>query len=157
MRLYILEPEVAGGHGENTVYQDRKIIDGVPFSDNIKYLHYEMDGWLGDDLLESTPAFIVSKRLSESLIDSGFNGVDCRLDECLVTKSDVFDDIYSNLEIPKFYRFLPLGSIVVTNGTYDSWSGHHFNVTPMGDLVVTDQALSLLKQFSINHCDITPI
>ena len=41
---YILEPEVAGGFGENVVYD--------PATRHVEHLHYQFDGWLGDDLLD---------------------------------------------------------------------------------------------------------
>ena len=79
MKLYFLEPEVSGGHGENTIYgtEEEIAIEGI--SKKVKYLHYEFEGWLGDDLLESTPAFIVSSRLATELENSDF--IDYKLED----------------------------------------------------------------------------
>lgn len=41
-------------------------------SEQIKYLHYEFEGWIGANLLESTPAFIVSSKLGTELENSDF-------------------------------------------------------------------------------------
>ena len=57
MEYYLIEPEVAGGIGEHSV------IDRSSGKMVVRKLHYEFDGWLGDELLESTPCFIVSERL----------------------------------------------------------------------------------------------
>ena len=54
---YFIEPEVAGGWGGNT------IADTSVHPPKISKLHYQFDGWLGDDLLESFPCFIVSESL----------------------------------------------------------------------------------------------
>ena len=57
-----IEPEVAGGLGNET------IIDKNYHPPIVKKLHYEFNGWLGDDILESFPCFIVSERLKNEII-----------------------------------------------------------------------------------------
>ncbi len=56
MKYYQLEPEVAGGFGEQSV------IDRSSGKMVVRKLHYEFDGWLGDVLLESYLCFIQSGR-----------------------------------------------------------------------------------------------
>ena len=55
MKYYILEPEVAGGFGENT------IMDPTSRPPRVTRFHYEFDGWLGDELLETVACFIATK------------------------------------------------------------------------------------------------
>ena len=55
--FHTLEPEVAGGFGEQT------ILDNSTHPPDVKWLHYVLDGWLGDDILESFPCYIVTERL----------------------------------------------------------------------------------------------
>ncbi|KGR89403.1 hypothetical protein [Lysinibacillus odysseyi] len=155
MILYFLEPEVSGGHGEYTIYgtEEEMTIKGI--SGKLKYLHYEFEGWLGDDLLESTPTFIVSSKLGTELENSDF--IDYKLEECLITTSDEFIDMYPNKEIPAFSRFIPLGKIEVEEENFKNWSGHHFCLSPKGELVVTQEALDFLNRFSIDNCFITPL
>lgn len=43
----LIEPEVAGSLGKETE------LDSSVFPPHVKKLHYEFDGWLGDDILES--------------------------------------------------------------------------------------------------------
>ncbi len=50
---YVVEPEVAGGCGPHSVVDQQH---GRP---KVLRLHYVFEGWLGDDLLESTPCFII--------------------------------------------------------------------------------------------------
>lgn len=155
MILYFLEPEVSGGHGENTIYGTEEEIATEGISKKVKYLHYEFEGWLGDDLLESTPAFIVSSRLATELENSDF--IDYKLEECLITKSDMFIEMYPEKELPEFIRFIPLGKVEVEGENFKNWSGHHFCLSSKGELVVTQEALDFLKKFSIDNCFITPL
>lgn len=155
MILYFLEPEVSGGHGEQTIYgTDEKVAkEGV--SGKIKFLHYEFEGWLGDDLLESTPAFIISSYLENELRKSSIK--DFKLEKCLITISDTFIEQYPNKEIPAFTRFIPLGTVELEGTSFKNWSGHHFCLTAKGELVVTQQAFNLLEKFSMSHCDRTSL
>ncbi|GGB42173.1 hypothetical protein [Fictibacillus barbaricus] len=155
MILYFLEPEVSGGHGEQTIYGTEENVAKEGISGKIKFLHYEFEGWLGDDLLESTPAFIVSSNLENELKKSEFK--DYKLEKCLITMSDVFMELYPNKEIPSFTRFIPLGTVEVEGENFKNWSGHHFCLSSKGELVVTKKALDFLKKFSIKHCDITSL
>lgn len=115
-------------------------------------MHYEFEGWLGDDLLESTPVFIVSSNLVKGLKKSEFK--DYKLEECLTTMSDVFKELYPNKELPYFTRFIPRGTVEIEGEHFNYWSGHHFCLSSKGELVVTKKALNFLKQFFIKYCDI---
>lgn len=155
MILYFLEPEVSGGHGEQTIYGTEEDIAKEGISGDIKFLHYEFEGWLGDDLLESTPAFIISSNLEDELRKSECK--DYKLEKCLITMSDVFMELYPNKEFLYFVRFIPLGTVEIVGGNFNNWSGHDFCLSPKGELVVTKKALDFLNQFSIKHCDITSL
>ncbi|MEI3611233.1 hypothetical protein [Pseudogracilibacillus sp. SO30301A] len=155
MILYFLEPEVSGGHGEHTIYGTEEDVAKEGISGKIRFLHYEFEGWLGDDLLESTPAFIVSRNLEDELKKSEFK--DYKLEKCLITMSDVFMELYPNKKLPSFARFIPLGTVEVEGEHFNNWSGHHFCLSSKGELVVTKKALDFLKKFSIKYCDITSL
>jgi hypothetical protein len=155
MKLYFLEPEVSGGHGEHTIYGTEEDIAIEGISGKVKYLHYEFEGWLGDDLLESTPAFIVSSNLGTELENSDFS--DYKLEKCLITTSDDFKEMYPNKNIPEFSRFIPLGKIEVEGDNFKNWSGDHVCLSPKGELVVTQDALDFFKRVSIDNCFITTL
>lgn len=155
MILYFLEPEVSGGHGEHTIYGTEEDVAKEGISGKIRFLHYEFEGWLGDDLLESTPAFIVSRNLEDELKKSEFK--DYKLEKCLITVSDVFMELYPNKKLPSFTRFIPLGTVEVEGEHFNNWSGHHFCLSSKGEFVVTKKALDFLKKFSIKYCDITSL
>ncbi|MDF9451472.1 hypothetical protein [Bacillus toyonensis] len=153
MNLYLLSPEVAGGHGEQTIYSVEKNIGTEGISGKVQFLHYEFYGWLGDDLLESTPCFIVSEKLKNALLSSELK--DFKLEECLISLSEEFQELYPDKELPNFWRLIPLGTVNHGNRNYSEWSGHQFCLTPRGDLIVTEEVLSFLKSFTLKHCDIS--
>lgn len=155
MKLYFLEPEVSGGHGEHTINGTEEDIANEGISGKVKYLHYEFEGWLGDDLLESTPAFIVSSKLETELKNSEFK--DYKLEKCLITTSDEFKEMYPNKELPKFSRFIPLGKVEVEGENFKNWSGHHFCLSPKGELVVTQEVMDFFKRVLIDNCYITTL
>ena len=65
MRFFLLEPEVAGGEGEHT---EMEVSVHPPVATR---LHYEVAGWQGDDLLESTPCFVISPEAAAPLAGAG--------------------------------------------------------------------------------------
>lgn len=67
MKLYMIEPEVAGEIGEQTVYENYVDIIARGERARIAYLHFVFMGWLGDDILEVTPCFLVSDKLKKRL------------------------------------------------------------------------------------------
>lgn len=150
MELYLLEPEVSGGHGVRTEYEINK--EARP---KVLYLHYEFDGWLGDELLESTPCFIISKELDNKLSKLFKN--DYITEDCLITKSEEFEEFSPYKDLPEFIRFIPLGAVKVVDGLFSNWSRHHFCLSQREELVVTNEALKVLKQLKIDNCDITPL
>ena len=126
---------MAGQLGENTV------LDSTFHPPIITRLHYEFDGWLGDDILESFPCFICSQRLTDHLKNSNLTGFVFK--NCEVTKSDQFFDLYPRVSLPVFYWF------IVGNDR-----GNDFFLLPDASLVVSEDALEALKKFQILHCDI---
>ncbi len=155
MELFCLEPEVSGGHGEKTIYGTEEDIAKEGVNGKVKFLHYEFEGWLGDDILESTPAFIVSNTLKAALEKSELE--DYKLEKCLITTSDEFKELYPDRELPAFSRFIPLGTIELEGENFKNWSGHHFCLSSKGELIVTQKALDFFKNFSIDNCDITTL
>ncbi len=93
-QFYRLEPEVAGGLGQGTVLQR----DHRP--PKVTRLYYVFDGWLGDDLLESYPCFIMTKIMADRLLRLGPTGVALR--EVEISTSPTFRDGHSNLHLPDF-------------------------------------------------------
>jgi hypothetical protein len=139
MSYYVLEPEVAGGFGAHTV------IDRSSGKMVVQKLHYQFDGWLGDELLESAPCFIASEGLVREIESARLTGV--RFDEVEITTSDQFRELYPNRQLPMFVWLKVEGK-----------AGHDdFGIAPGLRLVVSKRALELLKRVGIaNAASIEP-
>ena len=153
--LYLLEPEVAGELGENTVINNFNSVRLKGEQPEIKHLHYHITGWLEDDILECTPGFIISEKLATDIKKSNINGY--IIDDVDISASDEFYEMYPNRKLPKFYRLIPTGIIEVMNNNYFNWSGEDMCLTGKSYLVVTESALNILKKHSLNNCDISPL
>jgi hypothetical protein len=133
-KYYVVEPEVAGGWGENTVFTRTP---GLPTV--VHKLHYQFDGWLGDELLESSPCYIVSERLAHDIRQHQLTGVE--FDDVEVTTSGQFRDLYPDRQLPKFVWLKVAGK-----------AGHDdFGIAQGLGLVVSERALDLLMQGGVSH------
>lgn len=153
MNLYMLEPEVAGEIGENTVYDnyDEIVNDGA--KPKISHLHFIFSGWLGDDIIESTPCFIITEQLKERIEASGLTGYDFQ--DVEISLSEEFVDLYPDRKLPNFIRLNPKGTVnLIDYETYENWSGDDFNLSDKSYLVVSQQALDILKEGNIDNADI---
>jgi hypothetical protein len=140
MRYYQIEPEVAGGWGKNTLFTRAP---GEPML--VQKLHYQFDGWLGDELLESTPCYIVSERLAHEIRRTKLTGM--KFDEVEITKSDQFRELYPDRQLPKFLWLKVEGEA----GRDD------FGIAPGLQLIVSERAFELLKRVGISHAaSVTP-
>ena len=91
----LIEPEVAGGLGKETILSN----DTHP--PVVEKLNYEFSGWLGDDILESFPCYIVSERLKNKIDNNNLSGL--KFDDVIVTKSEVFKQLYPDKKLPNFF------------------------------------------------------
>lgn len=138
MEYAYIEPEVSGGLGDRTI-MDRTIHPPV-----INKLHYEMEGWLGDAILETFPVFIVTEEAKQGLLMSGLTGM--VFDEVDVTTTDTFRELYPDREIPLFAWLKPEGKA----GSAD------FGTASDGRLVVSDRALDVLRRFGVENALVEP-
>lgn len=153
--LYILEPEVAGELGEETSYQNFENVRLKGERPIVDKLDYHFTGWLGDELIEATPCFIVTEELATSIQKNSLSGY--RFEEVIVSLSDEFMEIYPNRTLPKFKRLVPTGSIYIENKNFKEWSGDDICISQKSYLVVTEKALAVFKSHKISNCDITEL
>jgi len=132
----LIEPEVAGGLGEQTQ------LDNSFFPPLIKNLHYEFEGWLGDDILESFPCYIVTEKLRKGLEQEKLTGIS--FDEVIVSKSETFLELYPNKELPNFFW-------AKINGESNR---DDFFITEKNGLAISERAYSLLKNYKIDQADV---
>lgn len=138
MNAYTIEPEVAGGLGADTV------MDTSVHPPRVDRLVYEFAGWLGDDLLEAFPCFIVTERLAEALRDSGLTGF--QFAELAVSTTPEFAEHYRG-PLPRFLWLKVHGR----PGIDDLWvdDSHLLNVT--------GSALALLRATQIANAVVEPV
>lgn len=139
MKYFSLSPEVAGGLGANTV-MDRNVHPPI-----VTKLHYQFDGWLGDDLLESFPVYIATEHLAEQLRTLRPTGV--RFAPVEVSTSEQFRDLYPDLKLPPFVWLKIDGKAGMDD----------FGISGNHELIVSERVMLLLRSFNIAHCDITEV
>ena len=128
-----IEPEVAGGLGKETVLNNN-IHPPI-----VEKLNYEFSGWLGDDIIESFPCYIVSERLKNKIDLEKLRGV--RFDNVLITKSQVFNQLYPNIELPKFYWAKINGKFGFDD--FIIWDDYR--------MIISERAYRILKLFNVNQ------
>lgn len=133
--FYYIDPEVAGGLGENTV------MDTSQHPPVVHKLEYEFQGWLGDELLEAFPCFIVSKSLGDKLTSADLSGF--KLDKVEVSRSDLFDELNNQDVLPAFLWLKVTGEPGV----------HDFGLAKNHRLVISISARHVLDVCRIAHAD----
>ena len=148
MKMYLLEPEVSGGIGENSIllHENGRIKKAI-------HLHYEFEGWLGDDLITTSPFFLVSEKLVNKIQGANLNGYE--FEELEISTSENFKEMYPNRMLPNFKRLIPLGMVESEKKCVMKWTGHDLCLLNNVDLVVSEKALLVLQQCNLKYCDIT--
>ena len=131
-----IEPEVAGGIGEDTK------LDTTIHPPIVYQLHYEFSGWLGNDIVESFPCFIVTDALKEAILKEHISGVD--FDYVKVTTNNEFDELHPGLSLPAFNWMKISGKA----GEDD------FGISDNLLLVISEKAYNLLSLFNISAADV---
>lgn len=140
MSFYYLEPEVAGGWGPNTVAAQNP---GMPTV--VTRLHYVFDGWLGDELLATSPCFIATETLAQALSDAQLTGF--QVGEVEVSRSDQFLDLYGDKKLPRFVWLKVQGH----PGSDD------LGLTTDLRLVASQAAMDLLRATGMSQAVVTPL
>jgi len=135
---YVVEPEVAGGLGNQSV------LDRSRHPPIVKRLHYVFSGWMGDDIVETFPCFIVTSRLAEAIASAGLSGAE--LDDVVISKE------------PQFVRFSPEVASSMPEWRWLRPAGEphasDFWQRPDGRLVVSERSLDVLRRFNLNHAEV---
>lgn len=155
MKLFVTEPEVAGEIGERTVFENYDAIVSSGARPIVAYLHFVFMGWLGDDIIETTPCFLVSERLKNAIEQSDLSGYEFQ--DAEISISEEFEELYPKTQLPQFYRLIPQGSINVIGESYADWSGMDFCITEKAYLVLSEKAVNLIKGFNSDNADFTEI
>lgn len=134
-----IQPEVIVGLGDNTEFLEQQ----PPFK-TVLNLHLELEDWLGDDLMECHPCYIVTESLKNCLENDKFTGFEFANIE--ITQNEYFDDNYHiNKDLPLFYWLKIIGEKNVD----DVFIGEKYT------LFANDRFINYLKEnFSVNYLDI---
>jgi len=136
MKYYVIEPEVAGGFGENAVLDDP-----TARPPRIKNFHYEFSGWLGDPILETVGCFIVTEALRERI--EALEPTGMTFGRVEVSKSGEFEDLYPSRVLPNFVWLQITGAPGVDD----------FGLSSSHRLVVSQRILEILREGGMRHCD----
>jgi len=128
-----IEPEVAGGLGKGTIGNFKT---HPPI---VEKLNYEFFGWMGNDIIESFPCFIVTERLKNKIWDEKLSGI--TFDDVLITKSQEFFTRYTSEELPKFYW----AKINGVFGLDDFAIGNDLRLT------ISEKAYEVIRLFNVNY------
>jgi len=141
MIFYKVRPEVPAAIGKNSVIERQP---GVPMK--IRKLHLVFEGWLGGDIMETSPVFYVTERLKNELSESTFSGItEFSLIED-VTKSDKFLELYPDKDLPKLF------SIKITGVPYKD----DFSIDK-GYLVISKRVKQFLTGFNLSDSEIEEV
>lgn len=132
----LLKPEVPGE------WADGIVADTSTHPPRVSHLQIQMRGWLGDDLLTSFPSFFVTRRLADALRQSPFSGF--MLAPMELVSSDIYKQIHPDQPLPAC-EWLQISG---TPGVDD------FGLTAQADLVVSGQALDLLRRYHLGNCEV---
>jgi hypothetical protein len=127
----LIEPEVSGGIGSKT------LIDNSKHPPTIKKLNFEFEDWLGDDILETFPCYIVTEKLKDEIELNRLTGI--IFENVEITKSKNFAELYIGKELPKFYWAQIVGKL-----NFDD-----FVISNDFRLLISDKAFKLFSIFKI--------
>lgn len=142
MQYYSVNPEAAADLGADT----KMTMTGAPEPEVVS-LHCEFVCWLGSDIVRCFPEYVVSDKLAAALSSSGLSGFE--LEGAQVTKEKQYELIYPEKRLPGFKWLKVRGMAGVDD------FGLQIGKSPW--LVVSEEALKILRRFSLIECDITPV
>lgn len=140
-KYHIIQPEVIVGLGEKTEFLEKE----PPFLTVIK-LHIKLEDWLGDDLMECYPCYIVTEQLKTGLLETEFTGFE--FSEMTKTKGEYFNDNYQlKKSLPELYWMKIIGKQDIDD----------IIIGPEKSLLVDEDLLNYLKNnFTLKYMDINP-
>lgn len=136
MNYHILNPEVAGAFGPHTT------MNSTVHPPSVKHLHFELDAWLGDDLIQSFPCYLVTTTLKSKLEAMRPSGISFAAAE--VSVSADFAELQPGVKVPVLVWIKIQG----VPGNDD------FGLTKDARLVVSNQVLEEMQKGQLKHCDV---
>jgi len=138
MTHFIIDPEVAGGLGEGSE------LDVSVHPPIVHRLHIQVEGWQGDDLVQTFPCYLVTDRLMKLLVTLDPSGVG--FTDAVTTASAELLEREPPQQLPKLLWLRVSGRAGVDD----------FGLTSDGSLVVSGRVLDAMKSLQLRHCDAKP-
>lgn len=136
--FHLLTPEVPGGLGPGTILHREK--SGFPV---VTRLEYRFTDWLGDDLFESFPCFVVTERLANRLKKKRPSITGATFADLTVSLSPEFLEMNPDHQpMPNFVWLRVMGRPGIDD----------FGISEKYNLVVSDLVLRVLHEFNLNYC-----
>ena len=139
MAFHLVRGDAAGDLGENTS------LDTSVHPPRVLHMHFAIDAWTGDDLIERFPVLLVTDRLARALHDSGMGSFELR--DAEITIEPEGQELLDSTGLEEFPTFRWL-HVTGTAGQDD------FGIDSQASLVVSDNALALLREFTLDGTDI---
>jgi len=137
MKYYKINPEVVGGLGEETQMDEKY---NPP---KVQILHFVFEGWLGDDLVEGYPCFLISENIKNKIQNlTGF-----RIENAKVTPSEQFYLVHPNKILEKFFWLKIHGKAQEDD----------FGISEDFYLIVSEKALAILQTCNLHYADIEEV
>lgn len=134
---FIIDPEVPGQIGP------RSNVDYDLYPPQVTSLDFIFDGWLGDDIVQSFPVYLVTKKASDVISQAGLSGATFAY--AGVSTSGQFRELSNPPTLPPFFWL----KVPTSRGQADFW----LNNSNM--LCVSDKAMQVLQKLSLKNAVIT--
>ena len=105
-------------------------------------LHYELDAWMGDDLVQTFPCYLATEKLQANLAAIHPTGLKFAAAE--VTTSETFRELHPETAVPRLV-WLQISGV---QGKDD------FGLTGNARIVVSDRVLRVMQTTRLNYCDV---
>src|ERR1700733_1810800 len=102
MKYYYLEPEPVSETGGDLTSFDRSF-----FPQKVHKIHWMIDCWNGDVLVELFTCFIITEAAMKEIEFDGLSGTS--FDRVEITTSEQFSEFQSRLQIPHFFWMKVVG------------------------------------------------
>lgn len=123
--------------GEHTV------IDNSIYPPKIQKLHINVEDWMGDNIMEKFPVYIITERLKKGLQTTDFKGF--KINNLELTTDEYFFEHYQlKKEIPKFYWLLVIGKK----------NKDDLYIDDQNILNISEKLFLFLKRYNLNYCSI---
>lgn len=136
---HYVDAEVPGGLGQGSTYDPAvRAADSGP-------LHIVFDGWMGDDLVTTSPFWFVTERLAAALRAAALTGFE--LEPATASTGEQYELTTKRALPSTWLRLIPVGSVDEADDVV---------LEDTTELLVSDAALEVLRAFDLEDADISP-